>query len=76
MNDTINYEAIERLYDAMMDFARKVGEIIGEIAEKLGEIIAEKLGETNNPKYRLVKSLVKPYKQPFIKVRYRARDNL
>ena len=30
----------------------------------------------NKPKYKFIKSLIKPYKKPFIKVRYRARANL
>lgn len=79
MDDIIDYEAIERLADELREYFRKLGEIIREVAEKLGEIIGEvkkSLDKSNKPKYKPVKSLIKPYKQPFIKVRYRARANL
>lgn len=79
MDDIIYYEAIEKLADGLRDYFIKLGEIIREVAEKLGEIIGEvnkSLDKSNNPKYKPVTSLIKPYKQPFIKVRYRARANL
>lgn len=79
MDDTIDYEAIEKLADELRDYFRKLGEILGEIAEKLGEILGEwanNMDKLEKPKFKPVKSLIKPYKQPFIKVRYRARANL
>lgn len=69
MDNTIDYEAIKKLAESIREFAKKLGEILSEVAEKLGKII----GKT---KFKPVKSLIKPYKQPFIKVRYRARANL
>ena len=78
-DNTIYHEAIEKLADDLREYFIKLGEIIKEVAEKLGEIIGEfnkSLDKSNKPKYKHVKSLIKPYKQPFIKVRYRARANL
>jgi hypothetical protein len=80
MDDIIDFEAIEELADELRDYFKTLGEIIRDTIEKLGEIlsdIAEKYGEiSKKPKFKPVKSLIKPYKQPFIKVRYRARANL
>jgi hypothetical protein len=73
----------EQLNKALEEFSRSVkqafealGELIRELAEKIGEILEECKKSQNKVKYKTVKSLIKPYKQPFIKVRYRARDNL
>jgi hypothetical protein len=80
MDDIIDFEAIEELADELRDYFKTLGEIIRDTIEKLGEIlndITEKYGEiSKKPKYKPVKSLIKPYKQPLIKVRYRARANL
>ncbi len=75
----IDYEAIEKLAEELGDYFKRLGEIIRDTIEKLGEIlsdIAEKYELYKKPKFKPVKSLIKPYKQPFIKVRYRARANL
>lgn len=64
------------LVDKIKELCYKLGEIIGEFVEQIKEILDELKVETNKPKYKFVKSLIKPYKQPFIKVRYRARANL
>jgi hypothetical protein len=76
MDNIIDYEAIEKLAESIREFAKRLGEIISEIAEKLGEFLKEYKEKANKPKYKFIKSLIKPYKQPFIKVRYRARANL
>ena len=76
MGDIIDYEAIEKLAESIKEFAYRLGEIIGELAEKVGEILGEYIKNQNKPKYKPVKSLIKLYKPPFIKVRYRARANL
>lgn len=80
MDNIIDYEAIEKLADELRDCFKKLGEIIRDTIEKLGGIlsdIAEKYGGiSKKPKFKPVKSLIKPYKQPFIKVKYRARANL
>ena len=79
MDDIIDYEAIEKLADELRDYFRKLGEILGEIVEKLGEILGEwanNMDKLEKPKYKPVKSLIKPYKQPFIKVKARARANI
>lgn len=76
----IDYEAIKRLADELGELFRRLGEVIGkfinEIIERLKEGIDKSLQYGDKPKYKPVKSLIKPYKQPFIKVRYRARANL
>lgn len=79
MDDIIDYEAIEKLAETIKEFANRLGKIIGELAEKIGEILGEwanNMDKLEKPKFKPVKSLIKPYKQPFIKVRYRARANL
>jgi hypothetical protein len=78
MDDIIDYEAIERLADELSDVFRQIGEYLVEVVEKIGECLGEaiKIYKQNKTKYKPVKSLIKPYKQPFIKVRYRARANL
>ena len=76
----IDFEAIEELADELRDYFKTLGEIIRDTIEKLGEIfndITEKYGEiSKKPKFKPVKSLIKPYKQPFIKVKARARTNI
>ena len=75
----IDYEALEKLADDLRDCFKRLGETIRDTIEKLGEIlsdIAEKYEPYKKPKFKPVKSLIKPYRQPFIKVRYRARANL
>ena len=81
MDDIIDYEEI--LADELCELFRRLGEVIGkflndtnEIIERLKEAIDKSLQYGDKPKYKPVKSLIKPYKQPFIKVRYRARANL
>ena len=78
MDNIIDYEAIERLADELSDVFRQIGEYLVEVFEKIGECLGEaiKIYKQNKTKYKPVKSLIKPYKQPFIKVRYRARANL
>lgn len=88
-DNTIDYEWIlsKEIKDTLTEFAEAVEEFIENFKKALSET-AEALGEaldglkdaitkaTDRPKYKPVKSLIKPYKQPFIKVRYRARANL
>jgi len=67
MDNTIDYEAIKKLAESIREIAKKLYEAIKKLAFK---------EKDSKPKYNPVKSLIKPYKQPFIKVRYRARANL
>lgn len=89
MDDIIDYEDVIEGYisdkmDELGELFRRLGEVIGkfindninEIIERLKEAIDKSLQYGDKPKYKPVKSLIKPYKQPFIKVRYRARANL
>lgn len=59
---------------------QKVAEEINKFAEKVGEVIAEVIEilkkSKPRPKYKPVKSLIKPYKEPFIKIRYKARADI
>lgn len=79
MDDIIDYETIEKLAESIREIAYRLGEIIGDTIEKLGDIlgnISEKYELYKKPKFKFVKSLIKPYKQPFIKVKARARANI
>ena len=73
-------EVIKKAVEDLSELFRSLGEVIGkaldEVVERLKELLSDKAIYRERPKYKPVKSLVKPYKQPFIKVRYRARANL
>ncbi len=60
------------LRNAINELARRIGEIIGDLAEIIGRILN---GNIKN-EYKFVKELIKPYKQPFIKIKAKARSNL
>ena len=76
----MDYESVAALCEAFNEYFRTLVEAIREVSEKIGEILEEIrdtiLKAENKPKYKFIKSLIKPYKQPFIKVRYRAISNL
>ena len=76
MDDIIDYETIEKLAESIREFAYRLGEIIGEIVEKLGEILGDYEKAVNKTKYPFIKSNIKPYKEPYRKIRHRARANL
>lgn len=65
-------ETFYNLRNTINKLARRIGEIIGDLAEIIGKILSE--NTKNN--YKFVKSLIKPYKQPFIKIKAKARANL
>lgn len=65
-------EAFYNLRNAINELVRRIGEIIGDLAE----IIGKKLSGNIKNNYKFVKSLIKPYKQPFIKIKAKARANL
>ena len=73
-NDTL--EAIKELADNLKEYFNKLGEFIGDLVEKVREILDAIKKPLNKPKYAFIKSNIKPYKEPFIKVKYRARANL
>ena len=62
-------EAVEKIAEAISEFVYEVGKAIGEAIEIIKDLYIDK------PKYSLVKKLKKNYKQPFLKIRYRARSN-
>lgn len=66
---TIGY-ALEKITEAIWEFAEAVGKAIGEAIE----IIKDLYIDNSKPKYSFVKKLGKKYKQPFLKIRYRARS--
>jgi len=82
--DVYDFEKVGRLIadsvDLISEGMQKVGEVISEAAEIIGELIREVVEIMRKakprPKYKPVKSLIRPYRQPFIKIRYRARANL
>ena len=73
-NDTI--EAIAKLADNLKELFNVLGEIIGDFVEKIWEILDAIEKPLNKPKYAFIKSNIKPYKEPYIKVKYRARANI
>ena len=80
MDDTIDFsKLIKDIADMsakFQEFFNDLCEVIREIAEKIGEILRDKLKIQEKPKYKFIKSLIKPYKQPFIKIKAKARSNL
>lgn len=60
------------LRNAINELARRIGEIMGDLAEVIGRILN---GNIKN-EYKFVKKLIKPYKQPLIKIKAKARSNL
>lgn len=68
MDETTFYD----LRNAINELARRIGEIMGDLAEVIGRILN---GNIKN-EYKFVKKLIKPYKQPFIKIKAKARSNL
>ena len=61
--------ALEKIAEAISEFAYEVGKAIGEAIEIIKDLYIDK------PKYSFVKKIEKNYKQPFLKIRYRARSN-
>lgn len=66
-------EIIKNICERLRDFFEYIGEIIGDLVEKLKDDFYK---IPKKPKYKLVKSLVKPYRQPYIKITARARRNI
>ena len=68
----------EGLGEALANMVNNIAETLAKALERVIEMLntytVEKIKP--RPKYKPVKSLVKPYNPPFIKVRYRARANL
>lgn len=56
------------------NMAETLAEALERVIEMLNSFTVEKIKP--RPKYKPVKSLIKPYKQPYIKVRQRSRSNL
>lgn len=65
-------ETFYNLRNAINELARRIGEIMGDLAEVIGRILN---GNIKN-EYKFVKKLIKPYKQPLIKIKAKARSNL
>lgn len=68
MDETTFYD----LRNAINELARRIGEIMGDLAEIIDKILK---GNIKNV-YKFVKKLIKPYEQPFIKIKAKARSNL
>ena len=79
-----DFQKVEELLadgiEGITDGFQKVAEEINKFAEKVSEVIAEVIEilkkSKPRPKYKPVKSFIKPYKEPFIKIRYKARANI
>lgn len=76
MDNSNLIKAIENIKDNLREYIKQLGEIIGELAKKIVEISRDHIESQDKPKYKLVKSLIKPYKQPIIKIKAKARSNL
>ncbi len=73
----------ENLNNSIVELSKNLNEIINNLAEALGEIFRELIKSLEEykerqtkPRYKPVLSLVKPYNQPHLKVRARARTNI
>jgi len=79
MDYTIDYSKlikdIEDFANKFQEFFNDICEVIKTIADKIAEIIRDNI-KKEKPKYKLIKSLIKPYKQPIIKIKAKARSNL
>lgn len=65
-------EISKRIYELTSNLAKTLGEVYRELIEHL-----EKQKEKQiRLKYKPVLNLVKPYSQPYLKVRARARTNI
>lgn len=60
------------LRNAINELARRIGEMIGDLAEIIGRILNGNIKK----EYKFVKKLIKPYAQPIIKIKAKARSNL
>lgn len=82
-------ESVAALCESINEFIRTLGVVVRELLKKIGEMLekircdilkaewdAETTKPENKPKYKFIKSLIKPYKQPFIKIKAKARANL
>lgn len=81
MDDYENFKIlIEAIGGEIKDSIYQLISCIADMTERLREFVQKTIKTLkkvlNNPKYKFIKNLYKPYKQPFIKVRYRARSNL
>lgn len=73
--EELNVEEIVKAKEMLIDMIKKMCDEIADVIKNAIEIISKELKIDEKPKFRFVKSLIKPYKQPFIKIRHRARTN-
>lgn len=69
-------ETLEEIGECIGNMINTIGEIIGDCIEVLTELLNEIDLSYPKTKYKPVKSLIKPYKEPYLRVRYRARSKL
>ena len=86
MELNIDYEKLNNLTNQLIKEIKDVNtslekirqdivKIIRELVEKIKEVI-DKVFNLEKTKYPFIKKIIKPYKQPFIKIKARARANL
>lgn len=63
------------LRNAINELARRIGEIMGDLAEIIDKILKGNIKNVYK-EYKFVKKLIKPYEQPIIKIKAKARSNL
>lgn len=81
MDDYENFKIyIEAIGGEIQDSIYQLTSCIADMTEILRELVQEIIKSVkkvqNKPKYKFIKNLYKPYKQPFIKVKAKARSNL
>ena len=69
-------DTLEEIGECIGNMINTICEIIGDCIEVINKLLNEKDISYPKTKYKPVKSLIKPYKEPFIRVRYRARSKL
>lgn len=81
MDDYENFNIlIEAIGGKIQDTIHQLTSCITDMTERLRELVQEIIKTVkkvqNKPKYKFIKNLYKPYRQPFIKVKAKARSNL
>ena len=69
-------ECLEALGEYIGNMINTIGETTGDCIEVITKLLNEKDLSYPKTKYKPVKSLLKHYKEPFIRVRYHARSKL
>ena len=64
-------ECLKEFYNNLCDNLKRLVKEIAKVFEKIN-----KSNKSNKFNFKPVKNLIKPYKQPYKKIKYRARANI